>query len=180
MVPSNSFRLLLLGDAGVGKSSFMHMICNDGEVLRRPLYTVGCEVDVLLHQNVDHASFFELIEIGGSPAFESSRHIWYTAGCDGIIGVCDVTNMNSRNNLDLWFREALSLTGLDVLPWVSGQEATYLDLSLHPEKRLAGRRIPVLIVSNKLDLMRAKVRKEKEEKIGFYLLLLHCLGWKSS
>jgi hypothetical protein len=71
--------------------------------------------------------------------------------------VCDVSNSNSRNNLDLWFREALSLVDLDVLPWVSEPSgATYLDLSVHPDRRLAGRRVPVLIVANKLDLARSK------------------------
>jgi GTPase SAR1 family protein len=157
MIPSHSYRILIVGDAGVGKSSFSFLLCHDGEVLRKPLYTVGSDVEVLLHQAGDHASFFELIEVGGSPAFESSRHIWYSVGFDGIIGVCDVTNMNSRNNLDLWFREAVDLPGLDVLPWVSSKDATYLDLSLHPDKRLAGKRIPVLIVANKLDLLKAKV-----------------------
>lgn len=80
-----------------------------------------------------------------------------------MIGVCDVSNSNSRNNLDLWFREALSLVELDVLPWVSEPSgATYLDLSVHPDRRLAGRRVPVLIVANKLDLARSKAAKLPE------------------
>jgi GTPase SAR1 family protein len=157
MVPQGSAaRILILGDAGVGKSSFMYLLCHDGETLKRPHYTVGCDVDVLLHQSSEQATFFELVEVGGSPAFENSRRMWYGI-CDGIIGVCDVTNVNSRNNLDLWFREALSLTGLDVLPWVINGSTTFLDLSLHPDKRLSGRRVPVLVLANKLDLLRAKV-----------------------
>lgn len=157
MIPSTSYRILIVGDAGVGKSSFSFLLCHGGETLRNARYTIGSDVDVLLHQAGDHASFFELLEVGGSPAFENSRHIWYSAGFDGIVGVCDVTNMNSRNNLDLWFRDAVDLPRLDVLPWVSGKFSTYLDLSLHPDKRLEGRRIPVLIVANKLDLLKAKV-----------------------
>jgi GTPase SAR1 family protein len=71
MVPQGSAaRILILGDAGVGKSSFMYLLCHDGETLKRPHYTVGCDVDVLLHQSSEQATFFELVEVGGSPAFE--------------------------------------------------------------------------------------------------------------
>ncbi|KAF9437365.1 Rab-like protein 3 [Entomortierella beljakovae] len=43
-----TFKVLVLGDSGVGKSSLVHMLCH-GEPLRSVVPTVGCNVDVRLH-----------------------------------------------------------------------------------------------------------------------------------
>lgn len=83
--------------------------------------------------------------------------MWYSS-FDGIIGVYDVNNINSRNNLDLWFREAVGLQKVDQLPWSSGSgvHSLKLDLTMHPEKHLSGRMIPVLIVANKQDILMSR------------------------
>ncbi len=154
MVPRESVRVVVLGDAGVGKTALVHLLCH-GEVPKKLSYTVGADVDVMAHvvAGAGKAVFVEFVDVGGSPSFEQSRRMWYRS-FDGILCVYDATNSNSRNNLDLWLREAVSLAGLDVLPWRSDADALTLDLALHPERRLAGRRVPVLIVGNKTDLLR--------------------------
>jgi Rab-like protein 3 len=164
MVPRESVRVLVLGDAGVGKTSFVHLLCH-GEVAKKTSYTVGAEVDVAVHSMPGKAVFVELVDVGGSSAFEHSRHVWYRA-FDGIIGVYDAANANSRNNLDLWFREAVSLANVDVLPWRADPEGLVLDLAVHLDKRLAGRRVPVLIVANKRDLLRGQAPTAAAEGVS--------------
>ncbi len=152
MVPRETVRVLVVGDAGVGKTSLVHLLCR-GEVAKKVSYTVGAELDVAVHALPGKAVFVEYVDVGGSSAFEHSRRVWFR-GFDGIIGVYDAANTNSRNNLDLWFREAVSLAGVDVLPWRAEPECLVLDLAVHLDRRLAGRRVPVLVVANKRDLLR--------------------------
>lgn len=44
-VHTDRVRILVCGDSNVGKSSFIHLLCND-EVLQNPSSTVGCHADV--------------------------------------------------------------------------------------------------------------------------------------
>ena len=115
----------------------------------------------------------------GSPAFEFSRKLFYDVSklvdsstsstfYDGIIGVYDVNNIRSRNNLDDWFREAIGLphAHLDVLPWSFLKDSSHklcIDLKLRTQDmellsgvHSLGRRIPVLIIANKTDLQGAE------------------------
>ena len=154
MVPRDTVRVLVVGDAGVGKTSLVHLLCH-GEVAKKVSYTVGAELDVMVHAVPGKAVFVEFVDVGGSSAFEHSRCVWYRS-FDGILGVYDAANTNSRNNLDLWLREAVSLTGVDVLPWRAEPEGLVLDLAVHLDRRLAGRRVPVLLAANKRDLLRGQ------------------------
>ncbi|KAF9111067.1 Rab-like protein 3 [Mortierella sp. AM989] len=45
-----TFKVLVLGDSGVGKSSLVHMLCHS-EPLRPAMPTVGCNIDVRLHSS---------------------------------------------------------------------------------------------------------------------------------
>lgn len=112
----------------------------------------------------NNAVFVEWYDVGGSQAFEASRKTWYTS-FDAVIGVYDVTNANSRNNLDLWLRESVDLTFLEAIPWAiqQGGGHRFLDLRLHPKRSLSGRMIPVLLLGNKLDLLLASHKALREE-----------------
>ncbi|GJJ73682.1 Rab-like protein 3 [Entomortierella parvispora] len=49
-VTADSFKVLVLGDSGVGKTTLVHALCHD-EVLSSPIPTVGCNVQVRLHSS---------------------------------------------------------------------------------------------------------------------------------
>ena len=138
--------------SAVGKTSVVHLVTRH-QVLAAPQSTVGADVDVMMHVCGKSAYWIEFVEVGGSPAFELSRPMWYKTPFDAILGVYDVCNINSRNNLDLWFREALRLQRVDALPWTTGEAQLKLDLTRHPDRQLAGRILPVLIVANKMDVL---------------------------
>ncbi|KAG0053822.1 Rab-like protein 3 [Gryganskiella cystojenkinii] len=46
----DSFKVLVLGDSGVGKTTLVHAFCHD-EVLQSPMPTIGCNVQVRLHSS---------------------------------------------------------------------------------------------------------------------------------
>jgi GTPase SAR1 family protein len=69
-------RVLVLGDAGVGKTSLIHLITED-EVCNNPHSTVGCFAAVKLHEYNDKPYFIEFLEVGGKLKYEASRNIFY-------------------------------------------------------------------------------------------------------
>ncbi|KAF9097105.1 hypothetical protein BGX23_009779 [Mortierella sp. AD031] len=45
-----SYKVLVLGDSGVGKTSLVHILCHS-EPLRVPVPTIGCDINVRLHSS---------------------------------------------------------------------------------------------------------------------------------
>eukprot|EP01103_Thecamoeba_quadrilineata_P001368 TRINITY_DN11214_c0_g1_i1.p1 TRINITY_DN11214_c0_g1~~TRINITY_DN11214_c0_g1_i1.p1 ORF type:complete len:197 (-),score=30.35 TRINITY_DN11214_c0_g1_i1:190-780(-) len=92
-----TFKLLLIGDCGVGKSSLMRRVTD---------FTSPENIDFLIHK----------IEVDG---LKSKLHIWDTAGqekyqtitssyfrgAQGILLVFDISNPESFENIDNWLRE---------------------------------------------------------------------------
>jgi Rab-like protein 3 len=110
-IPSDSdfsrVRVLVIGDAGVGKSSFVHKLCH-GSVLKDPRCTVGCNIEVMLHRYAPSGNnfFVELCDLGGHPKYKHSRDIFYSQ-INGIVLCFDMTNQVSYSNLRKWIREVL-------------------------------------------------------------------------
>lgn len=126
----NDCKILVLGDSGVGKSSLVHLICH-GTVLSSAQWTIGCSIDVRLHNNY----FLQFWDIGGSRAHKIARSFLYQE-YHGIILVFDATNKKSRLNLNKWLREenldnsyvpTLTIgTKKDLLPYGSVTDSTVL------------------------------------------------------
>lgn len=78
------------------------MIANN-EVLTNPSYTIGCSVEVKLHEfkedtSAQKAFFIEFFDVGGSLSHKNSRSVFYQQA-NGIILVHDCTNRKSHENL---------------------------------------------------------------------------------
>ncbi|KAF8945397.1 Rab-like protein 3, partial [Haplosporangium gracile] len=67
-----SYRILVLGDSGVGKTSLVHILCNN-EPLRAPVPTVGCDVNVRLHSSTIPTVAAAPTARSGLPSLLSSR-----------------------------------------------------------------------------------------------------------
>lgn len=106
------FKLLVVGDCGVGKTSFVHGVVHQSPVLN-PSSTIGCNVEVLAYNSGssgrDRDVFLEFWDVGGSSGHRNSRSIFY-AGIDGLIVVHDLSNRKSFLNLQKWVREAFNPT----------------------------------------------------------------------
>lgn len=103
--------------AGVGKTSLVHLIANN-EALIGPGWTIGCSVEVKLHEYKEGTAaqqsyFIELFDIGGSISHQNTRGVFYNP-THGIILVHDLTNSKSHENLQRWLYEILNKDGKDV------------------------------------------------------------------
>ncbi|KAF9970509.1 hypothetical protein BGZ73_006780 [Actinomortierella ambigua] len=169
-------KVLVLGDAGVGKSTLVHMLCH-GEALRDRTPTVGCNIDVRLHTAPSSAlrataagsshmangsvsassstsaaasTFIEFYDVSGSPSVQHprSRHMFYAGSYHGIILVHDLRNQRSFENLWRWMDDFLEVN----------TSATSYNRPINPDHgsndfELSPRGMPILVVGNKKDLM---------------------------
>lgn len=154
MAAIDKVRVLVVGDSGVGKTSLTHLIANN-EPLTSPGWTVGCAVEVKLHEYKEgtpsqNTFFIELWDVGGSISHKNTRGVFYTP-THGIILVHDLTNKKSHENLQRWLIEILNKDGKDV---IKGGDA----LDIDPEQFLGSTQfknsqIPILVIGTKLDML---------------------------
>lgn len=106
--PNDRVRLLVIGDGGSGKSSLIYLACQ-GAVLRGAKATIGCHVDAKLHNHHGASFLVEFVEVGGAEKFRSARSVFFMLRFDGVVMLHDMTNRNSRANLDRWRRELVAV-----------------------------------------------------------------------
>lgn len=102
--------------SGVGKTSLLHLIAHN-EPLISPGWTIGCSVEVKLHEYKEGTSsqqtyFIELFDIGGSISHMNTRSVFYNP-THGIIMVHDLTNSKSHENLQRWLYEIINKDAKD-------------------------------------------------------------------
>ena len=140
-------RILVLGDSGVGKTTFCSLVCTD---LREKVskYTVGCRCHVLYHEISGSSWMMELLDVGGAGKYRNARSVLYNA-FDGVILVYDLSNMRSYDNARHWLEEATGDTKFSFSP--ASDASTECSHHLHV-RTSAGASYPVLIVGNKADV----------------------------
>lgn len=142
-------KILVLGDSGVGKTSFVHLAAHN-ELIKAPSWTVGCSVEVKLHEYKEGTPgrityFVEFWDVGGSRNHRNSRHVFYNP-CHGVILVHDLTNRKSEQNLTKWMQELMDReTGVAH----NGMSFDGIDT----ENFLGSTDIPILVIGTKLDLV---------------------------
>ncbi|GIY99970.1 rab-like protein 3 [Caerostris extrusa] len=139
-------KILVVGDSGVGKSSLVHLIANS-EAINNPSWTIGCSVEVKLHEFKEGTPFqktyfIEMWDVGGSSSHRNSRSIFYNS-FHGVILVHDLTNRKSKQNLRKWLAEVLSKDnpGKKNNGWYNYDSEQFID---NP--------VPVLVIGTKQDL----------------------------
>lgn len=150
-------RILVVGNPGVGKSSFVHLLGN-GTVMANPRWTCGCQLEVVAHMFENEVFVMELWDVGASPKFKKSRRVFYklgqsstatpsqepnSSGIDGLILVHDLANKKSFANLTGWMREVMrEISTTNEVVWDHDLFFNGGDNSL-----------PVLLVGTKADLV---------------------------
>ncbi|CAH1990827.1 unnamed protein product [Acanthoscelides obtectus] len=160
-------KILVLGDTGVGKTSFVNLAAHN-EPLRSPSWTVGCSVEVKLHDykagTKDQKTYFvEFWDIGGSQIHRNARSVFYYP-CHGAILVHDLTNSKSEKNLNKWVREIVTkrerkysdYEAPDMSNPVSPNTSIYIDKIIDQESMIGNSNLPFLVIGTKVDQMEAK------------------------
>jgi len=146
---SDKVRIYVVGDMSVGKTSLLSVI-TDNKVHLSSTWTVGCNIEIKLHEYYKREFFVEFIDIGGSPKHENTRGILYSQ-VNGIILVHDLTNRKSLANLRKWVKEVLSsVSNTDSAKWHLKSEKQVLEFQ-HEDVNVPY--IPVLVLANKTDLV---------------------------
>ncbi|KAA8588328.1 hypothetical protein FQN60_001522 [Etheostoma spectabile] len=145
MASLDRVKVLVLGDSGVGKSSLVHLLCQN-QVLGNPSWTVGCSVDVRVQDYKEGTPeektyYIELWDVGGSIG-SASR----------IMLVHDLTNKKSSQNLYRWSLEALNKDSSPTGVIVSNGD--------YDREQFAENPVPLLLIGTKFDQIPENKRNE--------------------
>ncbi|MHA1582024.1 MAG: GTP-binding protein [Candidatus Baldrarchaeia archaeon] len=129
------FKVIVVGDAGVGKTSLTIRFAH-GYFIDSYLMTIGVD---LYTKNVD-LGMGKLIKLqiwdtGGQERFKKLRPLYYKGAAGGLL-VYDITNKNSFKHVKNWFNEVQRYCG----------------------------KIPLILVGNKVDLIKDRKVSVAEEK----------------
>ncbi|XP_025081207.1 ras and EF-hand domain-containing protein homolog isoform X4 [Pomacea canaliculata] len=98
--PHRIFKIVFVGDSGVGKTSFIHRFCNDQF---RPNFsaTIGIDFQVKPLLVGDSLAVLQLWDTAGQERFRSVARQYFRKA-DGVIVMYDVTSEQSYTNVRSW------------------------------------------------------------------------------
>eukprot|EP00252_Welwitschia_mirabilis_P001868 TRINITY_DN1183_c0_g1_i1.p1 TRINITY_DN1183_c0_g1~~TRINITY_DN1183_c0_g1_i1.p1 ORF type:complete len:200 (+),score=32.50 TRINITY_DN1183_c0_g1_i1:129-728(+) len=97
------FKLLLIGDSGVGKSCLLLRFADDSYV-ESYISTIGVDFKIRTIELDGKAIKLQIWDTAGQERFRTITSSYYR-GAHGIIVVYDVTDMESYNNVKQWLSE---------------------------------------------------------------------------
>ncbi|XP_022096393.1 ras and EF-hand domain-containing protein-like [Acanthaster planci] len=118
--PERLFKVVFVGDSGVGKTSFIHRFCHDDF---RPSFsaTIGVDFQVKTLAINDSLVALQLWDTAGQERFRSiTRH--YFRKADGIIIMYDVNSENSFINVRNWMNSVVESTSESVVRMMVGNK----------------------------------------------------------
>ena len=125
------FKILLLGDGGVGKTSLLRRFIDN---TFDPDYkgTIGVQFmtkTVIIGNNSIKLTIWD---VAGQSKFTSYRHLYYR-DADGIMLVYDITRAVTFENLDRWIIDAIKYTNLNTQIAVLANKKDLYDKRAVPE-----------------------------------------------
>ncbi len=112
MQPSNRFKLVILGDPGVGKTSLIvRYIKNKFE--SEYISTIGVDFlikDVELQEQKGGNTRLVIWDIGGQDEWKQKMHL-YLKGADGAVVVCDLTRPSTGKSISSWITDLKKYSG---------------------------------------------------------------------
>jgi Ras-related protein Rab-18 len=99
----NLFKILIIGDSGVGKSCLLLRFC-DNEFNEKQLSTIGVDFKVKFMSINNKRVKLAIWDTAGQERFRTLTSSYYR-GAHGIILVYDAGNQSSFDNLEFWLSE---------------------------------------------------------------------------
>lgn len=166
MSDMSSYKVVVLGSAGVGKSSFVNVVCS--KLGSPPSSTVGCAVSVYAHQYhagsaEERCELIELWDIGGSKMHQKASTV-FLEGAKGAILVYDLSNKKSEVNLAQW-TSLLNTCDYNNPPLYRPSASSNAHLSPLLAD-IESTPIPILIVGCKLDLAPDRANQTGYDRIN--------------
>eukprot|EP01064_Diplonema_japonicum_P025679 TRINITY_DN370_c0_g2_i1.p2 TRINITY_DN370_c0_g2~~TRINITY_DN370_c0_g2_i1.p2 ORF type:complete len:215 (+),score=88.52 TRINITY_DN370_c0_g2_i1:52-696(+) len=129
--PVASFKLVLVGDGGTGKTTFVKRH-QSGEFEKKYIPTVGVEVHPLTFHTTHGLICFNVWDTAGQEKYGGLRDGYYIQGNCGII-MFDVTSRQTYKNVPNWHRDVVRVC----------------------------ENIPLVLVGNKVDVMERTVKAKQ-------------------
>ena len=108
-MPTLLFKIVLLGDGAVGKTSIRRRYMGEG-FKTDFLATMGADF-AFLKTKIDGINIeWQIWDLAGQPAFRNVMKSYYR-GAMGALAVYDITQPKSLDSLDLWVQEARERAG---------------------------------------------------------------------
>lgn len=98
------FKVVLVGDGGVGKTTLVHRHLT-GQFRQKYIPTLGVEDVTPLSFHTNYGNIiFDIWDTAGQEKY-SGLYRGYAVDVDAVIGVCDLTSKISAKNLSKWYHE---------------------------------------------------------------------------
>ena len=134
-IPDFSFKFLVLGESGVGKTCIILRYTNN-EFLCNQLSTIGVDLKIKYISIQTKALKILIWDTAGEERFRNITSQYYN-GSDGIILVYDVNSRDSFNKVSFW--------------------VTQINQKINVDK------VGIILVGNKIDIKKREVSKEEGE-----------------
>ena len=131
-----SFKIILLGDSTVGKTSLIVRFC-DGGFNEECVSTIGVDTKTKYVRHNNKKIELEIWDTAGQERFKSLATKFYQ-GADGIILMYDITQKKTFNNIKYWLTNIMD--------------------------SVDSKKVAIIVIGNKLDLPNIEVEKEAGEK----------------
>jgi len=117
-------KLIVIGDAGVGKSCILHRFVNNR--FQQESHTIGVEFGSKIIEVAGKRVKLQIWDTAGQERFRSVTRGYYR-GSAGVILVYDVCSRDSFYHVATWLEDAKTLTGDDIVLLLVGNKTDLSD-----------------------------------------------------
>lgn len=116
--PDALYKMLIIGDSGVGKSCFLLQF-TEGDFKEDHNVTIGVEYGAKTVKALNKQIKLQIWDTAGQESFRAITRSFYR-NAHGVILMYDLTRMESYNNLEDWLREIRQNSDPDVTVYLVG------------------------------------------------------------
>jgi len=136
--PDVEFKLMMLGDAGVGKTAILKRYCDD-TFDAKWINTIGIDFKMKNIEIQDKRVRLQIWDTAGQEKFQALAHSFYR-GAAGILLVYDITNSESYEHVEKWMNNISQHGSDDVFVTLIGNKkdiTNHRDVSIVKGETLA-------------------------------------------